>query len=662
MAKLFSKLAENKKGLEQVYNDSTVDSIQFNAVREKASSNPLDNIVANTDIKRIQPVYDMYTDRPSTTGLWGEGFRGNNIRLIPTVTRKRQSGFYTDFASVSSLFVVKGRANNDTYVEFKPYGKGIADESLMAQNSVSLPIVSGPRDEKRITGFLTSHPGILFLARQQILQAGNTFKQSRRYNPASPVLQAAKYTLSSLTSPLTRVDRALSIDNINAGRVQQETVIDKQSRLRLKYVGGSEGGGNRNTLIGQVINTGVSRFIQNTLNRTNIKIGKNKINVGQLGRSLANLSQTVSALGRATNISDSSLTKDQTPYDALYKEGLWPLLKKPDGTIQKFDTVQNDYVSRARASLNTIKGYLHTNKFTSAYPDTDPSRGGPYRSADSYSDDVKTSVGSTNGVTSARYMKDPMNLTEDGKRLTSIKDINGSYLDVDFIKFKIVVPTVFDGGISFRAFVKDIKHNSKGDFEEQRYVGRPERFIVYKGMNRSLTFELYLAAFSEAELSGMWARANMLNKLVYPINAVGGYMVPPLINMTLGNIIEDQPGYITDISMDLSESPWDISAELTQVIKMNITYNIIEKNYITQAQTGLYSHIFASGYLFDPFSDNINLSQINVNVPDLTPQLPDMSSQFEPQNIGQEILNVQTQTGHAPDTRLLQSIIQSGLA
>ena len=223
-------------------------------------------------------------------------------------------------------------------------------------------------------------------------------------------------------------------------------------------------------------------------------------------------------------------------------------------------------------------------------------------------------VGESNGITSAKYVKDPMNYFDDGKMIiTNPSDLDGKYANIDFIKFKIVVPTVFDGGISFRAFIKDIKHNGKGDFEEQRYIGRPERFIVYKGMNRSMTFTMYLVAFGQDELSGIWARANMLNKLIYPIDSVAGYMVPPIIRMTIGNILNDQPGYITDINMNLADFPWDIDSEVTNVVELNITFNIIEKNYITQLQNDI-TNTNNTGYLFaeSPISDALRTSGVQV--------------------------------------------------
>jgi hypothetical protein len=144
---------------------------------------------------------------------------------------------------------------------------------------------------------------------------------------------------------------------------------------------------------------------------------------------------------------------------------------------------------------------------------------------------------------------------------------------------------VFDRGISFRAFIEDINHSSRGQYDEVRYVGRPERFITYKGMNRNVTFGMYLIAFSEQELDTIWARANMLNKLTFPIDTAGGFMTPPIAKLTIGNVFVNQAGYVENVDMRLQDIPWDIDNELPQAIKLNMTFNIIEEGFITQKAT-----------------------------------------------------------------------------
>ena len=57
----------------------------------------------------------------------------------------------------------------------------------------SLPVQSTIQDVKRLTLFQLSKPGLLFLAKQQLLQTGNTFELTRALNPAFVVANAVPF-------------------------------------------------------------------------------------------------------------------------------------------------------------------------------------------------------------------------------------------------------------------------------------------------------------------------------------------------------------------------------------------------------------------------------------------------------------------------------------
>ena len=660
MAKIFSKIAEKTFGLQQVYNDSTVQLEPLNYIRDTITDTPMSLGIFANDIFRIEKIYNLY----ATSNRQSVEFTANKLRIVPIVRKARTSTIYDAFPANVNPWgqqTVANRPIAGTLIEIKPNSKDVMDSSRMLQNSQSLPIVSGPRDEKRLIKYLKTSEGLKFLAQQQILQSGNTFKQTRRYNPLSVPLMTAKYSLASLTNPLERVSRMLSVNMQSssgtipqmidvldvAGRLQQETVLDKQQQLQLRFVGGQQRGSNRNTLLGQVVRTGINRFIQGVANRTNISILGRKINLGQLGRTIGSVAQTARAISRALNINNPTLRENQTAYDALIRDELWPLVKNKDGSTQNFFIEKKNYVGRAQKSLDLAKlrGKLHNNFFTKPYPSIEED----YRSGESYTDDVQTNVGSINGIVSARYMKDPMNFDVTGKTVFTAKLLDGVHDTEDFIKFKIVVPNLYPEGIYFRAFIQDFKHDAKGEYEEQRYVGRPERFVVYKGMNRSVSFTLYLVAFSKEELSAVWVRANMLNKLVYPIDSRAGYMTPPLVKMTLGGVLEDQPGYVTDISMDLADYSWDIDSELTQVVKLNINFNLIEKNFITQRNANAVAgtELFANSLITAQLDSTPILSRnlaVNIDLPqiDLQPANDPLSEQNFRKDIQQTIQNRNT--------------------
>lgn len=70
--------------------------------------------------------------------------------------------------------------------------------------SRSLPIISGINDVKRLTLFTLSTRGILFLAKQQLLQTGNAFEQTRLINPLFAIGNAVPFLhLRRNARPLT---------------------------------------------------------------------------------------------------------------------------------------------------------------------------------------------------------------------------------------------------------------------------------------------------------------------------------------------------------------------------------------------------------------------------------------------------------------------------
>jgi hypothetical protein len=601
MAKIFSRIAQNKKGLANVYDDSSVnnDLKTFLSLRSEVSNTlgvPSTLLVTN----RPKKVYDTYTDPRNITTPVVKIYQESNLITPEQVVRTRRSSFYDAFRTVNTTLTISNPAINGTLVEIKPYTPVDNDEiysvetSRILQNSQSTPIVSGPRDVVRMRKYLNSGEGTNFKTFQQVLQAGTTFGQARGYNPISVETMVLNYSNATLFNPLTRVSRILNsgaISNPNLwGRLQKETVIDTQSKLRLKFVGGSST--SIQSPVAAAINNQISAFLKDRINSINITLprflGGRQVNVGQVNRQLDALNQSAEAIRRGLNTSNSTLTKDQTAYDSLYANNLWPMMKDNDGTIKNFQGPRGEkesYIARARQAVKKIKNINDVNKNTEAYPTDD------YRSSATYTEDMRggSGTGTSNGLVSAKYVKDPFN-TVNGRTILDAKDLDGVE-DKDYITFKIAVPGVFARGIQFRAFIEDFNHNARGQYNEVRYVGRPERFVTYNGMNRSMTFSLYLVAYSQDELETIWTRANMLNKLVYPIDNSGGFMTPPLARITIGKIITDQPGYVENVDMRLQDTPWDIDSELTQVIKLNMTYNIIEKVYIQQTDTDPSSYI-----------------------------------------------------------------------
>lgn len=634
MAKIFSTIVKNtgsplpaqliSASLNAVYDNSAINAApQIKPLLQiRASTLSPGQLQPIQVYKRIERIYTMFNSSPVTQSV-----QFNNISptlLSPSgYTRNRPTGLYYGFRSYEPSIPVLP-ANNFTLLEIKPtanisttnyetfdeFSSATSGSSaairaeptdVMLQDSQAFPIISGERDVYRVTRFLGSAEGRYFLGLQARMQAGNTFGQSRLYNIGSVRTQAINYRVATLFRPLQRTSRISYNKYTNEeefwGRVQKETVIKVQTVIRDKYVNGRIKL-NRPDALTEYAITAIGNEFRNLAARTRAPRFLNRI-VGlpndasfeQFFNSWDTVTSGIQAIIRSLSEEDPTLLENQTVYDKLYLENLWPVMREYNtiDKVRNFHAEKTAYLERAKQSIAQIKGVQinNINRSTDAYGISDPLN--DYRSSVDFTEIVRSAVPVVefNGVITSRYIKDVTNLANGTGAIVDAKnlEVTDTNNPTDLILLRFVVPSVFDRGINFRAFIEDLNHSSKGQFEDIKYVGRPERFVTYKGMTRNLTFSMYLVAFSENEIETIWTRANMLNKLVYPINSRGGFMVPPITRLTVGNMIVDQPGYVESVDMRFASIPWDIDKELPMAIKLNMNFNIIEKDYITQAGT-----------------------------------------------------------------------------
>ncbi len=168
----------------------------------------------------------------------------------------------------------------------------------------------------------------------------------------------------------------------------------------------------------------------------------------------------------------------------------------------------------------------------------------------------------------------------------------------DLIKFNI--RDVRNGKyIVLRAFLTNIQDSISPEWNNYRYVGRPDDVYVYKGTTRSVSFSLKVAAFSRREMIPMWEKINYLVGLNYgsfvDTNVYGsddgGYyqgnpgMSSPICELTIGDYLTSQPGYIKDFNISVPpDYPWDVIiddggsnviGELPQMVDINMGFQVI---------------------------------------------------------------------------------------
>jgi hypothetical protein len=151
------------------------------------------------------------------------------------------------------------------------------------------------------------------------------------------------------------------------------------------------------------------------------------------------------------------------------------------------------------------------------------------------------------------------------------------FINVFFFDYvnKVTVP--------FRAFITNLTEDVSPEYADNRYIGRIERNVVYVGVNRSLSFQLKIFAMSKNELEFVWRKINYVTGLCYPSDYNTGFMVPPLVKLTVGDVYKDQPGYIRSLTNMLDDdTPWEITpgSQAPMGITLSVNFSVLEKTQV----------------------------------------------------------------------------------
>jgi hypothetical protein len=163
------------------------------------------------------------------------------------------------------------------------------------------------------------------------------------------------------------------------------------------------------------------------------------------------------------------------------------------------------------------------------------------------------------------------------KELYSSETITQDVL-IDLVNFRIAAIDNDDPTnkvyMHFRAFLGSITDNYNATWNPQKYVGRGENLYTYDGFDRKISLSFTVAAQSKAELMPMYRKLNYLASQLAPDYSKTGYMRGPLVTLTIGGYIYEQPGFITGLSFDMSEdTSWEIGiGDDGELIKMT-SYN-----------------------------------------------------------------------------------------
>ena len=133
----------------------------------------------------------------------------------------------------------------------------------------------------------------------------------------------------------------------------------------------------------------------------------------------------------------------------------------------------------------------------------------------------------------------------------------------DFVKF-VIAPIdnndpKFSTFIHFRALLDSFSDSYNASWNSTKYLGRGENFYTYDSFTRTVSLSFTAAAQSKQELIPMYKKLNYLASQLTPDYSPSGYMRGPLVKLTVGGYLYEQPGFIQDLTYDLiTDAPWEI--------------------------------------------------------------------------------------------------------
>jgi len=133
----------------------------------------------------------------------------------------------------------------------------------------------------------------------------------------------------------------------------------------------------------------------------------------------------------------------------------------------------------------------------------------------------------------------------------------------DLIKFRFEVidnaKPGFSTFIHFRAFLGAINDNFKSEWNTTKYIGRGENFYNYRGFSRDISFTFKVHPQSRAEMKSIYQKLNYLASSLAP-DYSNGYMKGNLIRLTIGDYLYIVPGFITNLTYTIpEEASWEIA-------------------------------------------------------------------------------------------------------
>lgn len=149
--------------------------------------------------------------------------------------------------------------------------------------------------------------------------------------------------------------------------------------------------------------------------------------------------------------------------------------------------------------------------------------------------------------------------------IISLSELNNKIIARDLIKFniKVIDPVDPNNGelLIFRAYLDDVNDSYNATYNNFKYNGRAEKFYTYSEFDRKLNFNFRIQAQSRQEMKPLYQKLNYLVAQTAP-SYNNGRMRSKFSRLTIGDWINEIPGFFTDISLNWrGEYSWEIDSE-----------------------------------------------------------------------------------------------------
>jgi hypothetical protein len=491
----------------------------------------------------------------------------------------RAKDIYNRFAPSEDQLVVIKPASTGNPLAFGVLGS----RSRVKNDTRAVPTVSVLRDAVRIGEFLKSLPsGPLFLGKQALLQTGNTFENTKLLNPLSFLGNTAPFFHfkrhvnfpPAVTSGILQENTLTSITSNFNGTASTKLIDKLKDRVRGTFA--------------------PYRAIFSPTSVTDWKNARPEIRAFS-----TNITNTLGTLTFAT-VNSTLLSPKLYAPQAITERGKVQVQRevvtKPSPTLEGgdlfsialnrktnfYNDTQNKGTNRFYSSfLQDASGYDEPDVISFAVS-------GQTKLQDPYNIPTTTSAAravatATGNTPDAILEQRTITGADTNRQIVNYRDITKSQPNKsDIIKFtfknvnNLINPNA--APVHFRAFISALKENIKTEFNEQRYIGRTERFVTYGGAKRGVDLRFNIVAFSRAEIDTMWTRINYLSGMAFPQDTLNGFMIPPLFAFTIGGLYDNQRGYVESLDYDFIDetTTFDIDKEVPFHIAVSMKISLLE--------------------------------------------------------------------------------------